>query len=96
MKPSKALEVHRGELRQLASRHGVLRPRVFGSVLHGDDTEGSDLDLLVDPTSSTTLMTLAALQIEAQNLLGVPVDVLTPKSLPRRARSQVLKEAVLV
>lgn len=93
MKPSQTLEAHRTELRQLAARHGVLRPRVFGSVLRGDDTEDSDLDLLVDPTASTTLLTLAALQIEAEHLLGVSVDVLTPKALPRQVRDRVLQEA---
>jgi len=93
MKPSQALAAHRGELRQMAARHGVLRPRVFGSVLHGDDRDDSDLDLLVDPTPATTLLNLAGLQIEAEELLGVPVDVLTPKALPRNARSRILREA---
>ena len=96
MKPSLALHVHRAELRQLTKRHGVLRPRVFGSVLRGDDTEGSDLDLLVEPTSTTTLFTLAAIQIEAERLLGVHVDVLTPNSLPRHGRERILREAVAV
>jgi uncharacterized protein len=96
MKPSQAFEAHRDELRRLAARHGVLRPRIFGSVLRGDDSEGSDLDLLVDPTASTTLFTLASLQIEAEQILGVPVDVLTPKALPRRSRERVLLEAMPV
>jgi hypothetical protein len=49
MKPSEALTAHRDELRRLVSRYNVTRPRVFGSVLTGADTEESDLDLLVDP-----------------------------------------------
>jgi predicted nucleotidyltransferase len=93
MKPSEALAAHRVELRELVAHHGVLCPRVIGSVLHGDDAEGSDLDLLVDPTPSTTFLTLAGLQIEAERLLGVRVDVLTPKALPRRARDRILQEA---
>lgn len=93
MKPSLALQAHRAELRLLAERYGVLRPRVFGSVLHGDDTDDSDLDLLVDPTPSTTLLTLAGLQLDAERLLGVRVDVLTPKALPKRSRRRVLEEA---
>ncbi|MBK7904398.1 MAG: hypothetical protein IPJ97_16755 [Proteobacteria bacterium] len=43
------------------------------------------MDLLVEPASTTSLFTLAALQIEAERLLGVSVDVLTPRSLPRVA-----------
>ena|SRR5579863_9668106 len=82
------------QLRDVVARHGALRPRVFGSAISGKDTEGSDLDLLVDPTPRTTLMTLAALQIELESLLGVRVDVLTPNSLPRGVRDRVLLEAV--
>lgn len=96
MKPSKALDTYRTQLRDIVARHGALRPRVFGSVIHGNDTEESDLDLLVDPTPHTTLMTLVAIQLEAERLLGVHVDVLTPKSLPQRFRDRVLLEAVPV
>jgi predicted nucleotidyltransferase len=88
--------MHRDVLRQIVGRHGVLRPRVFGSIVHGNDTEQSDLDLLVEPTPQTTLLGLAALQIEAERLLGVRVDVLTPNSLPARARDRILREAVPV
>ena len=69
--------------------------RVFGSVVHGDDTEGSDLDVLVDPTSETTL-DIGAIRHELLQLLGVSVDVLTPKALPAAFRAMVLAEAVAV
>ena len=78
------------------TRSCVARPRIFGSAARGEDHEGSDLDLLVEPSTTTTLFTLAALQIEAERLLGVPVDVLTPGSLPRAARERILNEAVPV
>ena len=94
MKPSLALKNHRDELRAIVARHGAARPRIFGSAVRGDDSDDSDLDLLVEPTEATTLMTLAAIQREAERLLGVHVDVLTPKSLPARFRDRVLSEAV--
>ena len=93
MKPSEALTAHRVELRNLVGRYGVLRPRVYGSVLTGKDDEESDLDLLVDATDKTTLFTLAALEHEAQQLLGVQVSVLTPKDLPLKFRDSVLQMA---
>jgi predicted nucleotidyltransferase len=70
--------------------------RVFGSALHGDDTEDSDLDLLVDPTPETTLLDIAKIQVEVAQLLNVPVDVLTPKALPDKFRDRVIKEAEAV
>lgn len=93
MKPSEALAAHRAELRQLVSRYNVTRPRVYGSVLTGQDDEESDLDLLVDATATTTLFTLSQLEHEAQELLGVPVSVLTPGFLPVKFRDRVLQLA---
>lgn len=93
MKPSDALTRNRDALRALVLCHRVCNPRVFGSALSGQDADGSDLDLLVDPTAETTLMDIAAIQVEAEKLLGVQVDVLTPKSLPARFRQRVLQEA---
>jgi predicted nucleotidyltransferase len=93
MKPSEALAAHRAELRELVSRHGVTRPRVFGSVLNGTDTDKSDLDLLVEATETTTLFTLARLEHAAQDLLGVRVSILTPGFLPAKFRDNVLQLA---
>jgi predicted nucleotidyltransferase len=81
---------HRDEPRQLVSRYGLPRPRVFGSVVSGTETDTSDLDLLVEPGQSTSLLTIAGLKIDAENLLGVPVSVLTPNGLPPKFRDEVL------
>ena len=96
MRPSIALQAHREAIRAIALRHRVHSVRVFGSVLHGQDTEGSDLDLLVEPTSETTLMDIAKIQVEVAKLLNINVDVLTPNALPDKFRAQVLTEAVAV
>lgn len=93
MRPSEALADKRIALRQLISRYDVSHPRIFGSVLTGKDTEESDLDLLVEPSASTTLFTLIALENEAEALLGVHVSVLTPKFLAAKFRTQVLEQA---
>lgn len=93
MKPSLLLQQHRIHIREAASRFAVANPRVFGSVLHGQDAEGSDLDLLVDPLPGTTLFDLGGLQDELEELLGIPVELLTPGDLPKKFRDQVLTEA---
>lgn len=93
MKPSLALEQKRAAVREAANRFRTANPRVFGSVLHGADQEGSDLDLLVDALPGTTLFDLGGLQVELEDLLGVRVEVLTPGDLPPKIRQQVLAEA---
>lgn len=93
MKPSEALASRRDSVREMAGRFRVANVRVFGSVLHGDDADDSDLDLLVDPLPGATLFDLGGLQIELEALLGVPVDLLTPGDLPEKFRARVLAEA---
>ena len=93
MRPSEALGLHRDRIREIALSHRVTNPCVFGSVLRDEDTEGSDLDILVHPTSETTLFDIGAIQIELSELLGVEVDVLTPRALPEKWRETVQQEA---
>lgn len=93
MKPSEALEANRQAVRQAVQQSKTKNPRLFGSALHGNDREGSDLDLLVDPLPGVTLFDLGGLQIELEELLGVPVDLLTPGDLPPKFRDAVLSEA---
>lgn len=93
MKPSTTLELHRDAIRRATQRFKAANPRVFGSVLRGEDQEASDLDLLVDPLPGATLFDLGGLQLELEELLGVSVDLLTPGDLPPDFRKQVLAEA---
>jgi hypothetical protein len=93
MRPSEVLPQHRETIRQLVLEAGMANPRVFGSVLRGDDEDGSDLDLLVDPAPRTSLLDMAGLQIEIERLVGIKVDLLTPGDLHPRFREKVLAEA---
>ena len=96
MRPSAALQQHRDAIYRAASRFRVANPRIFGSTLRGDDGERSDLDLLVDALPGATLFDLGGLQDELEHLLGVRVDVVTPRDLPASFRDAVLTEARLL
>ena len=94
MKPSLILQQHRDEIRRIIAAHDALNPRVFGSVARGEDTENSDLDVLVDPVEGkTSLVTLVRLRRALESTLGVRTDVLTPLSINARYRARVLMEA---
>jgi uncharacterized protein len=93
LRPSEALQSHRAAIRSVVEAHRAKNARVFGSVLYGNDTESSDLDILIDPTPETTLFDIGAIRHELHKLLGVSVDVLTPNALPDTFRATVLAEA---
>lgn len=93
MKPSAALEANRGLIRRGVLAHRASNPRVFGSVLRGEDSDECSLDILVAPASDASLLDIAHIQKELEASLGVAMDILTPGALPVRFRTHVLKEA---
>lgn len=93
-RPSIALLRHFDRVEQLCTEHHAANPRVFGSVLTATDTIRSDLDLLVDPVPGTTLLTQGALHDALADLLGCPIDLVTPNGLPAGWRDRVLEEAL--
>ena len=93
MRPSVVLEMKRIAVRETVSRFRTTNPRVFGSVLHGTDHDGSDIDILVDALPGATLLDLGDLEAELKSLLGIDVDLLTPGDLSPKFRAKVLSEA---
>jgi len=92
-KPTDALNQHREAIRRIVAAHRARNPRVFGSVLRGDDQDASDLDLLVDPDEHMSGFDLGAIRHELETILGISVDVLTPRALPDRWRARIEAEA---
>jgi len=93
MKPSLLLNAHREEIRGIVAENRGLNPRVFGSVLHGSDEEGSDLDLLIDAGAGMTLFDIAAIALGVERLTGMRVDVKTPEDLSSGFRGHVVAQA---
>ena len=81
-------------IREIAQSHGATRVRVFGSVARGEQRSSSDLDLLVDLAPRRSLLDLIAIKQDVEDLLGLPVDVVTESSLSPYIREAVLKDAV--
>jgi uncharacterized protein len=94
MKPSTVFEQHRETIRRLVAEHGMSNPRLFGSALHGDDVEGSDLDLLVDYPPNASLFDIVNLQLALQEALHIAVDLRTAGELDPKFRDKVLSEAL--
>lgn len=81
MRPSEALAKHRDKVLEIIARYPVSNPRIFGSTARGEDKEGSDLDLVVDPEGTFSYFDMAGLAIELEGVLGCPVDIGTARSL---------------
>ena len=86
----------REQILALAARHGASNVRVFGSVARGDANAASDVDFLVDVEEGRSLLDLAGLHVDLEDLLGLRVDVVTEPGPKARIRQRVLAEAVAV
>jgi predicted nucleotidyltransferase len=96
MRPSEVLEKNREAIREIVARRQVSNPRIYGSVLRGEDRPDSDLDILVDASSTTTLLTLGGLQGDLEEALGISVDVKVPGDFPPKVRARIIAEAAAI
>jgi uncharacterized protein len=86
----------RAQILAAAARHGATNVRVFGSVARGDADAASDVDFLVDFEPGRSLLDLASLLVDLEDLIGHRVDIVTEPGLKARIRQRVLDEAVAV
>ena len=87
------LRARRGEILDVAARHGARNIRVFGSVARGEGDGASDVDVLVEMEPGRSLLDMGGLLMDLSDLLGCDVDVVTVKGLRERVRARVLAEA---
>jgi predicted nucleotidyltransferase/DNA-binding XRE family transcriptional regulator len=85
---------HRDQVIACAEKRGIHNLRVFGSSARGEDTEGSDIDLLVDTSQGVSLLDLIGLENDLTELLGVEVEVAPMDGLKPHVRERALAEAV--
>lgn len=95
---SELLRTHREGILDLLGARGIDDVRVFGSVARGDDEPVSDIDLIVqlrgERSSGAELLEALELSELLTRLVGVRVDVVTPRSLRPEVRASALAEAV--
>lgn len=96
MRPSLLVQARRSEILKILERYPMLTNlRVCGSVARGEDNENSDVDFLVDPGPNATLFDLGGLHEDLEELLGVPVDIISSNGrMDAAMKRELLKEAV--
>ncbi len=89
-----SIQQKRAAILDIARRYGAHDLRIFGSVARGENTEASDLDILVRFDSGRTLMDHAGLIGELEDLLGVKTDIIDADGMRPRFRAVVERESL--
>jgi predicted nucleotidyltransferase len=84
----------RADILRLAERHGARNVRVFGSVARGEETDASDLDLLVEMEPGRNYFDLVAFWQDLEETLGAPIDVITDGGVSPYLSERIYGEAV--
>ena len=91
---SQGLFERRDEILEVTRSYGATNVRVFGSIARGDETDTSDIDLLVDLPEGEAPLVVVDLAGALSALLGRTVDVATPALLREVIRDEVLSSAI--
>ena len=94
MIPSEALAKHRDEARSIVGSYKVAYPRIFGSTARGEDTDESDLDIIVRRDGELSYYDLFRLEDELAALLGVRVDLRTEGEFSSRIFDRIKRDFV--
>lgn len=92
MKPSELVAEKKADIIKIANTYGASNLRLFGSIAHNEDTEKSDIDLLLEMSKPHSLLKRGGLKCELEELLGVRVDVVY-SSNPNIDQS-IIKESI--
>ena len=88
------LQAKRLDILKFAARHGATNARIFGSVARDEDSDDSDIDLLVELEPERSLIVHVALIQDLEDMLNCKVDVVTERTLNDTFRDRVLKDAI--
>lgn len=88
------LKNRRDLILSIAEKYGAYDVRVFGSISRGEETDKSDIDLLVNFESGRSLFDLIELKDELEELLGIKVDIISENGLNKYIKDTILGDAI--
>jgi predicted nucleotidyltransferase len=83
-------------IREITGKLNPVMVGIFGSYARNEQTEESDLDVLIDFDSRIDLLDLIGLEQELSEILGVKVDLITVKSVDERLRPYIQKDLIRI
>jgi predicted nucleotidyltransferase len=79
---------------EILQKNGIKRAAFFGSIVRGEMTDESDIDILVEFEGRKSLLDLAGLKLDLEDALERRVDLLTYRSLHPKLKDRILAEQV--
>jgi len=84
------------EIHRIVEKNKGSQVKVFGSIVSGNVTENSDIDILVKFSDDASLFDLVEMKLELENLLDKKVDVISENGLKDNEIGQNIKRSALL
>ena len=84
---------YRQEINRIASKYGITKVSLFGSIARGESIKASDVDFLIEMQEGSSYLGVGGFLCEMEELLGVSVDVI-PSSVLANVNDRVFIENV--
>ena len=80
----------------LKEQYKVKRVGIFGSYARSEQTQKSDVDILVDYEEVPSLFSLLELEYYLEEVLNLKVDLVTPNGIKPQLKETILNEVVYI
>lgn len=89
-------EVQEKQIEEFCRKWSIRELQAFGSVIRNDFRPDSDIDLVVEfqPGTLHTLLHVAKMEKELEQMFGRPVDLITKRAL-EQSRNHIRKRSIL-
>jgi hypothetical protein len=91
---TRKIEVIKKKILPILKKYGVTRAGVFGSVVRGEETQESDIDILVEIEGRMSLLDFVGLKLELEEALGKKIDLGEYSTIKPIIKEQILSEEV--
>jgi predicted nucleotidyltransferase len=77
---------------RLLKERGVKKASLFGSYARGDQTNTSDIDILIEPSTEMNLISFIALKQDLEDLIKIPVDLVSTRAVKPELRKYITSD----
>ena len=90
------IEEIKNKIVPVLEKYDIRRASLFGSIVKGQATEDSDVDILVEVERSMSLLDFAGLKLELEEVLGRKVDLGEYDAIKPIIKDLILSEQVVI
>jgi uncharacterized protein len=91
---NKEIEIIKKKILPLLKKRGVTKAGIFGSYARGEQTENSDVDILIEMKGS--LLDVVNLEIELREIIQKKVDLLTYGAINKYLKEIIINDEVKI